>query len=452
MLMNKVLIVDDDEGIRFVLREFLRKNGFLPLEAQSGLDAVEIFRKESPHAVLLDLKMPGIDGIETLGRLQKIDSGVPVIIVTAFGDIRSAVETTRLGAYDFVTKPPDFDRLMLTVKRAVERQDLERKVRRLSEEVESSLEWTFGKSEKIRGVIEQIHQVAQCDFSVIIQGETGTGKSTLASVIHNLSARRKGPFVSVDMGAIPDTLVESELFGHEKGAFTGAERKKQGYFESANQGTILIDELQNIPLHAQARLLKAVDEKKIHSLGGSSSTDIDVRFIGATNIDIKESVREKRFREDLFFRLGEVIISVPPLRERVDDIPFFAQKFLHLACTELNRPMPRISEETVEILRRHAWPGNVRELKNVIRRAALFSNEETIAPAHIDFLIQHADSQQLPAFAQFPFVTIRDAEKAAIGQALGITSGNKSKAAALLQIDYKTLLKKIKQYGQNPVE
>jgi len=444
--MNKVLITDDDEGIRFTLRAFLQKKGLVTLEASGGAEAIQIFKRERPVVVLLDLTMPGMSGVETLSELKKIDPSVPVIIITANSDISSAVETTKLGAYDYILKPPDFDRLILTVQRAIEKQDLEKNIRLLNTEVGYSLEWMVGKSAKIRKIIDQIHQVARCNFSVIIQGETGTGKSTIASVIHNLSARRDKPFVSVDMGAIPETLIESELFGHEKGAFTGADRKKQGHFEAANGGTILIDELQNIPLPVQSKLLRAVDEKKVNSLGGTRSVNIDVRYIGATNIDIKESVREKKFREDLFFRLGEVMITVPPLRERTEDIPYFSERFLAEACRELNKQPPEISAEAHALLTGYPWPGNVRELKNVMRRAALFTDEDILTPDHIDLFTHQSYKQPQVSTEGLPFVTIKDAEKAAIQQALRVTGGNKTKATAMLEIDYKTLLKKIKVY------
>jgi len=449
--MNKVLIADDDEGIRFTLKAFLQKNGFIAIEASGGAEAIVVFERERPAVVLLDLKMPGMNGIETLSRLKMIDPSIPVIIITAYSDIPTAVETTKLGAYDFITKPPDFDHLILTIRRAVERLNLERNARLLNTEVENSLEWTVGRSKQIREIIEQVHHVARCDYSVIIQGETGTGKSTLACLIHNLSDRRNGRFVCVDMGAIPETLVESELFGYEKGAFTGADRKKQGLFESARDGSLLIDELQNMPLHVQSKILRAVDEKRIYPLGSSLATNINVRFIGATNADIRKSVHEKKFREDLFFRLGEVVITIPPLRERSDDIAFFAQKFLAEACQELKQPISDLSEETHSLLKRHAWPGNIRELKNVMRRAALYTKEEKIKPEHIDILIQNlgaSPSPSYPTLAQQPFVTIKEAECVAIQRALQATGGNKTKAASLLQIDYKTLLKKIKEYAQ----
>lgn len=291
--MNRVLIVDDDELVRLTLSELLRGNGFSPSVASSGRLALEVFRKETPDAVLLDLKMPGMDGTETMKELKEINPDIPVIIVTAHGDIPTAVEMIKLGAYDFIVKPPRLDILILTLKRAIERLELERAVKRLNTACTISHEWLFGKSQVMKRVIEQIHRVAPTDFSVILQGETGTGKSTVARVIHGPSRRAEGPFVTVDIGAIPETLVESELFGHEKGAFTGADKKKKGLFETANGGTILIDELQNMSPHVQSKLLRAVEEKKIHPLGSARAVEVDVRIIAATNTDIRQAGSER---------------------------------------------------------------------------------------------------------------------------------------------------------------
>lgn len=449
--MNKILVVDDDKVIRLVLCEALRNNGFLPVDVSSGRQALRFFEEEKPSAVILDLKMPDMDGIEVLQELKRINPDVPVIMITAYGDIETAVEAIKEGAYDFIVKPPKIDRLILTLKRAIEKSKLEMNVRRLNTAVETSLEWLLGKSYPIKKIIEQIHLVARSDFSVIIQGETGTGKTTIASAIHNLSARAKGPFITVDMGAIPETLVESELFGYEKGAFTGAEKDRKGFFEIANHGTILIDEVQNMPLHAQGKLLRAVEEKRIYPLGSTKPLEIDVRIIAATNSDIKQAVKEKRIREDLFFRLGEFVIALPPLRERVDDIPFFAQRFFIEACAELNKRMLSIDDSVISLLKQYPWPGNVRELKNIIRKAVLLSEGDMIMPEHIKFLIGDKCGSDVENLAFMPLkevsaIAVRDVEKRAIKQALQITGGNKTKAAAMLQIDYKTLLTKIKEY------
>lgn len=249
--MNKILVVDDDGVIRLSLCEILRNNGFLSLDASTGKEAIELFKKEAPEAVLLDLKLPGMDGIEVLQEFKKIDPDIPIIIITAYNDIEIAVEAIKSGAYDFIMKPPKFDRLIFTLKRAIEKLELKQTVKNLNTAFEVSLEWLLGKSDAIRNIIKQIHQVANSDFSVIIQGETGTGKTTVARAIHNLSKRTRYPFVVVDVSTIPETLIESELFGFQKGAFTGADKDKKGFFESANKGTLLIDEVQNMSLNMQ---------------------------------------------------------------------------------------------------------------------------------------------------------------------------------------------------------
>lgn len=450
--MNKVLVVDDQQILRITLTEILEESGFSVTAVAGGRKAIEVFKNERPSAVLLDLKMPDMDGIETMQELKKIDADVPVILVTAHGDIETAVEAIKMGAYDFIVKPPKFDRLMLTLKRAIEKLELKRKVENLNIAFETSLEWLLGSSDIIKKIIKQIHQVAWSDFSLIIQGETGTGKTTVARAIHNLSKRAKGPFINVDMGTMPETLVESELFGYEKGAFTGAERKKKGFFECADGGTILIDEVQNIPPHIQGKLLRAVEEKKISPLGSTEALNIDIRVIAATNIDIKEAVAQKKFREDLFFRLGEFMITLPPLRERIDDIPFFSRRFLREAASEMNKQIRGISDDVLELLVKYPWPGNVRELKNMIRKAVLLSSGDMIMPEHVEFLIGDKCGSDTDNLAFMPLkevsaIAVRDVERKAIKQALDMTKGNKTKAAAMLQIDYKTLLTKIKEYA-----
>ncbi len=450
--MQKVLIVDDEHVVRLVLTEILESNGFSVIGASNGREALEVFRRDRPASVLLDLKMPDMDGRETLQELKKIDPDVPVIVVTAYGDIPTAVEAIKYGAYDFIVKPPKIETLVLTLKRAMERVELEREVRRLNTAVESSLEWLLGRSPEMKRVIQQIHQVAWSDFTIIIEGETGTGKSFIAQQIHSLSRRADKPFTSVDMGVIPEALVESELFGYEKGAFTGADKKKKGYFEMTDGGTLLIDELQNMSPLVQSKLLGVVEQKRIFPVGGTRPVDVDVRIIAATNTDIKESVKEKRFREDLFFRLSEFVITLPPLRERVEDIPFLANRFLMDAGAELNKQMKAIDDDSILLLMRYPWPGNVRELKNVIRRAVLLSDNGVVRPEHIDLLIDNKTEEGGGGLPMLPLkelsaMAAKDVEKKAIRQAMKMTKGNKTKAASMLQIDYKTLLTKIKEYS-----
>lgn len=448
MTTYKILIIDDDSRIRQILAEILKTKGFFPIEASSGHEALDLVRTMKTDLALLDLKMPGMDGFDTLREIRKIDPSMPIIIITAHGDVPTAVEAIKLGANDFMLKPPDFDYLIITLTKALEKRELENKVRRLNTEMEESLEWLLGKSPLIKKVIEQIHQVAWSDFSIIIQGETGTGKSYIANLIHNLSARKKGPFMTVDMGAIPETLVESELFGFEKGAFTGAEKKKRGLFELAGGGTLLIDEVQNMSPFVQSKLLRVVEEKKGYPLGSTQPLDINARIIAATNTNLKQAVAEKKFREDLFFRLGEFMIVIPPLRERTEDIPFLAQRFCNEAATELKKQSRGISGAAEKLLREYPWPGNIRELKNVMRRAVLLSAGDIIMPERIEFLIaaEHAvPGQPLPD--EHADQSLLEIEKQAIQRTLGATKGNKKKAAAILDIDYSTLMRKIKQYG-----
>jgi two-component system response regulator AtoC len=444
--MGKVLIVDDDNDLRAVVGEVLKDEGFEVSEAKDGVTAFGAIKKNMPDAVLLDLKMPGLDGIEVMQEIRKIDPRIPVIIMTAHGDIPTAVEAIQKGAYDFTIKPPDFDKLIIALKRAVERRKLESEVKRFSNALDLSLEQMFGSSPAIKKIVDQITQVAGTNLSVIIQGETGTGKTFIANAIHSVSNRARKAFVRVDMGLVPDTLFESELFGYRKGAFTGADRHKAGYFENANSGTIFIDEIENIPLHIQGKLLSVLDEKRIYPLGSTTPVSIDVRIVAATNRDIRQCVMSKSFREDLYYRLGEFVIKVPPLRERSEDIPFFVNKFILDAGTELNRQIREISGDALALLVNHTWPGNVRELKNVVRKAVLMSvgdviDKHVVGPLLTEFEVEEKTSSLSIKDA------VKDVEKRKIKEALRRTNRNKTRSAELLCISYKNLLDKIKIYG-----
>jgi DNA-binding NtrC family response regulator len=445
--MATILIVDDEEIVRFALSMKLKEHGFSVMEACNGRDAVDICMKKDVDAVLLDLKMPEMDGIETLGELKRHNNNVPVIIVTAYGDVPTAVHAIKLGAYDFVEKPPPISKLIVTLDRAIEKAELEKKIRNLDSTLESSFECLLGRSSAMKRVIAQVKQVSGSDFSIILQGETGTGKSFLANIIHNLSRRAGKEFVKVDIGVIPEGLIESELFGYEKGAFTGADRKKKGYFEAAREGTLFIDELQNMTPYVQTKFLSAVEDRKIFLLGSTRPVDINVRIIASTNKDLKKCVGKKEFREDLFYRLGEFIITMPPLREHMEDIAFLVRKFLIDAATETGKQIKEFDDAAIACLSGYQWPGNIRELKNVIRQAVLLSEDGVIKQRDVRFLLREGENiTENPAL--FP---LREAviavEKKAIKEALHLNSGNKSKAALMLQIDYKTLLTKIKDYN-----
>jgi DNA-binding NtrC family response regulator len=445
--MHNVLVVDDEPKIRENICEILELKGFTATEAPGGREAVEYFARKRPTVVLLDLNMPGMDGFETLRQLRQIDPTVPVIIVTAYSDIPSAVNAVKSGAYDFLPKPPDFDYLILTLNRAIEKFILERRIVELDEALNKSLESTLGHSNAIKKIIKQLPGIAVSDFTVLIQGETGTGKTYLANVIHSMSKRAGNPFIKVSIGSLQDTIVESEMFGYEKGAFTGADRTKKGYFEAAHKGTIFIDDLDNVSSLVQGKLLCIVEEKQVLRMGSTSPVPLDTRIIGATNANLMKGVAEGRFREDLYFRMSEVVLQLPPLRDRVEDIPFFGRIFFERACAELNFPGCRLSDEVIEKLKQYSWPGNLRQLKNVMKRAALLANEKTISPEEIDFLAGPLAGQGNNSYGETTCMTIRDAEKKAICQALAHTKGQKLKAASILQIDYKTLVRKMQEYS-----
>ncbi len=441
-----ILLVDDEKLVRSVMADMLNKNGILVTEASSGNKAMGLFAGRLFDAVLLDMIMPDMDGIATLKELKKINPDVPIIIVTGYGNVATAVEAIKLGAYDYVEKPVDENRIVLTIHRATEKKRMETKVRELGMAINNSLEWSLGESLAMKGVIRAVNKVAATDFSIVIEGETGTGKSTIARIIHNLSRRAKQPFVTVDMGLIPETLVESELFGHERGAFTGADRKKMGFFEAANGGTIFIDEMENMSPFVQSKLLRVVESRLVHPLGSTKPVEIDVRIIAATNKDIRRNVTEKKFREDLFFRLGEFFINVPTLRDRHEDIHFFADKFLLEAAGELGKQAREISTEAMTILMSYSWPGNIREIKNVIRRAVLLCDRESIGPGDINFLIGDAIEQPGGDITSLKEIVGR-VEAEAISNALKMSGNNRTKAASVLQIDQKTLRTKMKEYN-----
>lgn len=445
--MHLILVVDDESKIRKNICEILVHNGYQAIDAGGGEEAIELFRKKRPSSVLLDLNMPGMSGGETLRQLREIDPSVPIVMVTGNADIPAAVNSIKAGAYDFLTKPVNFGHLMLTLTHAVARADLERTVRELDSTLTVSLEAALGPSEAMKKFVGQVRRVASSDYSVLIQGETGTGKTHLAGLIHGLSRRANKPFIKVSIGSLQDTIVESELFGCEKGAFTGADRTRKGFFEMAEGGTLFIDDLDNISPLVQGKILSAIEDKRIMRVGSTAPIPLDFRIIGATNADILKLTAEKKFREDLFFRMSEVSLLLPPLRDRREDIVFFAEKFLRESFAELNAPARALSDDTIELLKAAPWPGNLRQLKNIMKRAALHTQKDMIVPSDVDVCIGEDGGAHECDFPEDRSVlTIKDAERMAIQGALAATKGQKLKAAALLQIDYKTLVRKMKDF------
>ena len=454
---SRILVVDDEPDVRAVIVACLLIAGFETQEAGDGDEAVAAVRANRPAVILLDVAMPRQGGMEALPELKRIAPDVPIVMCTAYMDVQTAVRAMQLGAYDYLTKPFDPELLILTVKRAIERQQLLTRIDELKSQGEvMSLAERMGGSSAIEAVIRQVAQVARSNFTVLIQGDTGTGKEVVARAIHNQSPRRDKPFVAVDCGAIPETLVESELFGYEKGAFTGAVRRKDGRFQAAGGGTMFLDEIGNLPLPTQAKLLRAIEERQVTPLGATRPVPVDARIIAASNVDLEDACRDGRFRPDLFYRLNEFGIRLPQLRSRREDVAHLANRFLEEVCMELRRPVHGISDDAMEILRRHDWPGNVRELKNVIRKAALLATD-LITPEFLPPLGAPIGARQPVAAAvavsgelslrEVTEVATADAERQAIRQALEAAKGNKSQAARLLRTDYSTLHSKMKRYG-----
>jgi DNA-binding NtrC family response regulator len=362
--VTKILVVDDEAEIRSLLGAILQNHGYEAVTAEDGDAALQQVQRERPDVILLDLSMPRMTGLAALPEIKRVDPEVPVIICTAHADLATAVRAMKLGAYDYLTKPFDVDLLALTVGRAVERGQLRSRIDELKRQgPDSSLAERMGGS-------------AESSFTVLVQGETGTGKELVARAIHQQSPRRPAPFVAVDCGAIPETLVESELFGHERGAFTGAQAKRAGHFQLARGGTLFLDEIGNIPVATQAKLLRALEQREVLPLGSTRPVAVEARIIAATNSSLEDGVKASRFRADLYYRISEFTIALPPLRARREDIAHLAQRFLDEVSMELRRSVRRVADEAMDVLLRHDWPGNVRELRNVIRKAALLASDE----------------------------------------------------------------------------
>ena len=454
--MTKILVVDDEAEIRSLLAAVLQSKGYEVATAEDGAAALQAVPRERPAVILMDLSMPRMNGMDALPEIKRLDPDLPVIICTAHADLATAVRAMKLGAYDYLTKPFDVELLILTLERAVERHRLHSRIEELKRQGQgSSLAERMGGSPAIAQVIQQVAQVAESNFTVLVQGETGTGKELVARAIHQQSPRRQSPFVAVDCGAIPETLVESELFGHERGAFTGAQARREGHFQLAKGGTLFLDEIGNVPLATQAKLLRALEQREVHPLGGARAVTVDARIIAATNSELEESVKAGRFRADLYYRLSEFTIALPPLRSRREDIMHLSQRFLDEVSMELRRPVRRISDEAMQVLLHHDWPGNVRELRNVVRKAALVATD-VVTPEHIPALSAsvpvHSRAGAEPVGEDLSLREVADlaavqAEREVIRHALESTKGNKSQAARLLRTDYTTLHAKMKRYG-----
>ena len=455
--MKRLLVVEDKESLALMLKETVEAEGFEAEIAATGSDAIHKLAEGRRYvAVLTDLRLPGADGIAVLKQARESDPELPVIVMTAYGTIENAVEAMKLGAFDFIQKPIDVDYLTLLLRRCREHRELRYENLLLKEEFQKRyrLPAIIGDSASMREVSQAVQRVAQTDSTVLLQGESGTGKELFARAIHQLSPRASRPFVAINCAAIPDTLIENELFGHEKGSFTGATGRQLGKFELADTGTIFLDEIGELGHGIQSKLLRVIQERRFERIGGTATIDVDVRIICATNRELAGDVREGRFREDLFFRVNVFPITVPPLRARRDDIDRLSDYFVQRFSRELNKPRLRIADETRAVLRGYEWPGNIRELENCIERAAILCERDTIVTADLRLSPDRRGAADLLRDAIDLSGTMSQAlervtgavERAKIAEAM-LPPRTRAEAADLLGISARTLQAKLKELG-----
>lgn len=438
----RVLVVDDEPMVCLALTNWLEEENYFAQAVEDGPQAVKAVREENWDIVLLDLRMPGMDGMEVLKQVKEIAPQTVVIMMTAYASIPGAVQAMQEGAYDYIVKPLDVDQLTLMLKRIVEHQQLITENillrKRLTEQYE--YEDIIGRSEAMQEVFSMIKAVTDTNATVLITGETGTGKELVARAIHSNSSQRYGPFVAASCGALPETLLESELFGYEKGAFTGADRTKKGRFELANEGTLFLDEVGDISMKTQIRLLRVLQEKSFSRLGGTEQIKVDVRLVSATNRDLVAAIEEGSFRSDLYYRLNVVSIQLPPLRERIDDVPLLAAHFINKYNVEFNKKFDRVDRKAMDLMMDYHWPGNVRELENVIERALVIDQGPQMMVKHLPFCNIESPLTEEPR-------SLQEVEKSHIEKMLQRNDWNIAKTARLLDIDRSTLHKKIKKFG-----
>ncbi len=448
--MSRILIVDDEESIRHALRQVFEYEEHEVMTAADGPEAIELFKSFAPHVTFLDVKMSGLDGLEVLSRIRKVDPGAHVVMISGHGTIDTAVDATRKGAFDFLEKPLDTDRLLVSLRNVLELRGLTQSVGLLRSEADDRHR-IVGASASVRGVLERIERVAPTDARVLISGENGTGKELVARGIHRLSAREQAPFIEVNCAAIPAELIESELFGHIKGSFTGAVADRAGKFEQAHEGTLFLDEIGDMSLAAQAKVLRALEEGVITRVGGSKAIQVDARVIAATNKDLPEEIAEGRFREDLFYRLNVVPIVVPPLRERPEDIRPLVAHFVGQAVGVTHVAPKILEEEALARLEALDWPGNVRELRNTVERLLILSPGEAVRAADVDSLVAGATGGDgfggallgIHTFGEFK----EQAELVYITHKLRENDWNVSETARQIDMPRSNLYKKIEKYG-----
>ncbi|HXW07064.1 MAG TPA: sigma-54 dependent transcriptional regulator [Vicinamibacterales bacterium] len=455
----QILIVEDKDSLRAMLRHALERQGHTVVEARDQAEALRLLQQHRPALVLSDLRLPEGDGFGVLRASKELDSDIPVIVMTAYGSIEDAVAAMKEGALDFLAKPVDPDHLLLLVARALEQRRIVTENLLLKEElaVRRGAPQLVGEDPALRKVFASLQRAAATDTTVLLEGESGTGKELFARSLHALSPRADAPFVAINCAAIPETLLETELFGHEKGAFTGAVARKPGKFEVAHRGTLFLDEIGDLPLTLQAKILRALEEKRFERVGGTAPVQVDVRLVAATNRGLRAQVAARRFREDLFFRLSVFPITVPPLRDRPGDIPLLARYFVDRFCRDMKKRTIALSPAAVEQLVGYRWPGNVRELQNCIERAVILAEGDAIQPRHLNLSL-HALAPQAEAPDPWAHLELEGSlaevtrraqsqvERKKIEITLREADGNRGRAAELLQVSYKVLLAKMREH------
>jgi len=448
MTTGRILVVDDEINIRGALVTLLEKKRYQVRGAGTGEEALEQLETAAADLVLTDLKMPGMGGMEFLRRLKQKWPDIEVLVMTAYGSIDTAIEAMRCGAYDYLTKPIDRERFPLAVEKALERHALAFENKQLKDRLETRTRFDHmvGESEPMQGVYSLVEMVADSDVTVLLMGESGTGKELVARAIHHKSHRADGPFVTLNCGALPENLFESELFGYEKGAFTGATTNKMGRFELADGGTLLLDEVGELSLKSQVDFLRVLETKEFRRLGGTKIVKVDTRIVAATNRNLEEAVKRGDFREDLYYRLNVVPIRLPPLRERGDDIPLLADRFLDEFSAQHHREPKEISREAMRLLRLYAWPGNIRQLRNLLERMVVTLKDPLILPEHLPEEIR-ASREDARTMVVSLGSSLKEIEREAIRRTLAEVTNHREKAAKLLGISLRALQYKIKEYG-----
>ena len=455
--MEKILVIDDDQSIRKTLTSYLKKHGYEVSSAENGTAGIEIVKSELPDLVITDIRMPGVDGFEVLKITKEIDPHIHVIIITAFDDMHTTIKAMQQGAYDYIEKPLEIDKLKLTIQRALENKKLSDELNSLTQEKTDELELQntlIGKTPQMKQVYKKIGQVSTSRVTVLIQGESGTGKELVARAIHYSGITKAHPFVAVNCTALTESLLESELFGHVKGAFTGSIKDKKGKFELAGEGTIFLDEISEISPSLQVKLLRILQQKEFEKVGGEALITMKARVIAATNKNLSELVKTGKFREDLYYRLKVFSIDIPPLRERIEDIPLLVSHFLNKINIELHKNVNKIPEEVMEILKNHYWVGNVRELENTLMQAVVLSSDDVLLKENILLRkTEQIDSSNEEIQNVKPeFISIEELEKRHIKNILEALKWDKNKAHKILGISLPTLYSKIEHYKLSPFE